>query len=57
LPPSRPNVIAHGVDEDATAETQSFLESVQLSDLQNATTWRRLTTRGSVMHEVYSSIG
>jgi hypothetical protein len=38
-------VIANGVDqEDATAETQSFLESVQLSDLQDAAIWRGLTT-------------
>ena len=43
-------VIANGVDqEDATAETQSFLESVQLSDLQDATTWRRLTTLVQVL--------
>jgi hypothetical protein len=43
-------VIANGVDqEDATAETQSFLESVQLSDLQDAKTWRRLTTLVQVL--------
>jgi hypothetical protein len=43
-------VIANGVDqEDATAETQSFLEIVQLSDLQDATTWRRLTTLVQVL--------
>jgi hypothetical protein len=43
-------VIANSVDqEDATAETQSFLESVQLSDLQDATTWRRLTTLVQVL--------
>jgi hypothetical protein len=38
-------VIAQGVDEeDATAETQAFLDDVKLSDLQDPRTWQRLTT-------------
>jgi hypothetical protein len=38
-------VIAEGVnEEDATTETQAFLDSVQLSDLQDAATWKKLTT-------------
>jgi hypothetical protein len=38
-------VIAQGVDEeDATTETQAFLETVQLDQLQDATTWTKLTT-------------
>jgi hypothetical protein len=38
-------VIANGVDEeDSTAETQSFLDDVQLGDLQDAAIWRGLTT-------------
>jgi hypothetical protein len=38
-------VIAQGVDEeDATVETQTFLDDVHLSDLQNAATWKQLTT-------------
>ena len=35
-------VIAQGVDEeDATAETQAFLDSVQLGDLQDAAIWKK----------------
>ena len=38
-------VIAQGIDEeDATVETQAFLDGVELADLQDAVTWRRLTT-------------
>ncbi len=38
-------VIAQGVnEEDATAETQAFLDGVQLDDLQDASTWKRMTT-------------
>ena len=38
-------VIAQGVnEEDATAETQAFLDSVQLDDLQDAATWKKMTT-------------
>jgi hypothetical protein len=38
-------VIAQGVtEEDATVETQTFLDDVHLSDLQNAGTWKQLTT-------------
>ncbi len=38
-------VIAQGVnEEDATAETQAFLDTIQLGDLQNAGIWRKLTT-------------
>ncbi len=43
-------VIAQGVEElDAMAETQAFLDSVQLGDLQDAATWRRLTTLVQVL--------
>ncbi len=43
-------VIAQGIDEeDVTAETQAFLDSVQLADLQNAATWRRLTSLVQVL--------
>ena len=45
-------VIAQGVDEeDATAETQAFLDDVQLSDLQDAETWKQLTTLVQVQPE------
>jgi hypothetical protein len=45
-------VIAQGVDEeDTTAETQTFLDDVHLSDLQNAETWRQLTTLVQVLPE------
>jgi DNA polymerase elongation subunit (family B) len=38
-------VIAQGIDdEDATAETQTFLDDVKLNDLQDPRTWERLTT-------------
>ena len=38
-------VIAQGViEEDATAETQAFLDDVQLKDLQDPSNWKRLTT-------------
>lgn len=38
-------VIAQGVDEeDATAATQTFLDSIQRDDLQNPESWRQLTT-------------
>jgi hypothetical protein len=34
-------VVAQGInEEDATAETQTFLDNVQLGDLQNAVTWQ-----------------
>jgi hypothetical protein len=37
--------IAQGIDEeDATVDTQAFLDGVGLADLQDAVTWRRLTT-------------
>jgi hypothetical protein len=43
-------VIAQGVDEeDTTAETQAFLDNVQLGDLQEASTWGRLTTLVQVL--------
>ena len=43
-------VIAQGVDgNDATAETQTFLDSVQLVDLQHAVTWSQLTTLVQVL--------
>jgi hypothetical protein len=43
-------VIGRGVDEeDATAETQAFLDSAQLADLQDPVTWRRLTTLVQVL--------
>ena len=43
-------VIAQGVDEeDATTETQAFLDGVGLTDLQDAATWRRLTTLVQVL--------
>ena len=43
-------VIAQGVDEeDATVETQAFLDSARLADLQDAVTWRRLTTLVQVL--------
>jgi hypothetical protein len=38
-------VIANGVDEeDKTAETQSFVDDVQLGDLQDPAIWKGLTT-------------
>ena len=38
-------VIAQGVaEEDATAETQAFLNRVQLADMQHAAAWTKLTT-------------
>jgi hypothetical protein len=38
-------VTADGIQhEDTTAETQQFLESITVSDLQNPVTWRNLTT-------------
>jgi hypothetical protein len=38
-------VIAQGVDEeDATVETQTFLDDVKINDLQDPRTWERLTT-------------
>ncbi|MGA2636192.1 hypothetical protein [Methylocella sp.] len=38
-------VIARGVDEeDSTAETQSYLDTVQVVDLQNPESWGALTT-------------
>ena len=38
-------VVAQGVEEqDATADTQAFLNRVQLKDLQDKETWRELTT-------------
>jgi hypothetical protein len=43
-------VIAQGMTEqDATAETQSFLDEVQLSDLQDPATWKQLTTLVQVL--------
>ena len=45
-------VIARGViEEDATAETQAFLDDVQLSDLQDPGTWKQLTTLVQVQPE------
>jgi hypothetical protein len=45
-------VIAQGVmEEDATAETQAFLDDVQLSDLQDPASWKQLTTLVQVMPE------
>jgi hypothetical protein len=45
-------VIAQGVtEEDATVETQTFLDDVHLSDLQNAETWKQLTTLVQVLPE------
>jgi hypothetical protein len=45
-------VIAQGVtEEDATVETQTFLNDVHLSDLQNAGTWKQLTTLVQVQPE------
>ena len=45
-------VIAQGVtEEDATVETQTFLDDVQLSDLQNPESWKRLTTLVQVLPE------
>ena len=45
-------VIARGViEEDATAETQSFLDDVQLSDLQDPGTWKQLTALVQVQPE------
>ena len=38
-------VIAQGVNEkDATADAQTFLDGVQLDDLQDAAVWKKLTT-------------
>jgi hypothetical protein len=38
-------VIAQGVtEEDATAETQAFLDRVQLTDMQRAAAWAKLAT-------------
>ena len=38
-------VIAQGVnEEEATVETQAFLDSVQVGDLQDAGAWKKLTT-------------
>ena len=43
-------VIAQGMDEEgATTETQTFLDGVGLTDLQDAATWRRLTTLVQVL--------
>jgi hypothetical protein len=45
-------VIAQGVDEqDATAETQAFLDDVKLNDLQDPKAWERLTTLVQVQPE------
>jgi hypothetical protein len=45
-------VIAQGVtEEDATAETQAFLDDVQLDELQDPATWKRLTTFVQAMPE------
>ena len=45
-------VIAEGMDEeDATAETQAFLDDVKLSDLQDQTTWKGLTTLVQILPE------
>jgi hypothetical protein len=45
-------VIAQGVDEeDATVETQAFLDDVKLSDLQNAEIWKQLTTLVQIQPE------
>jgi hypothetical protein len=45
-------VIAQGMTEqDATAETQAFLDQVQLSDLQDPATWKQLTTLVQVQPE------
>jgi hypothetical protein len=45
-------VIAQGMDEeDATAETQAFLADVQLNELQDPATWKRLTTLVQVLPE------
>ena len=38
-------------EEDATAETQAFLDDVQLNDLQDPRTWERLTTLVQVQPE------
>ena len=38
-------------EEDATAETQAFLDDVQLSDLQDPATWKQLTTLVQVQPE------
>jgi DNA polymerase elongation subunit (family B) len=46
-------VIAEGVDEqDATAETQAFLDDVKLNDLQDPRTWQCLTTLVQIKPEV-----
>ena len=45
-------VIAQGViEEDATDETQAFLDDVQLDELQDPVTWKRLTTLVQVLPE------
>jgi hypothetical protein len=45
-------VIAQGViEEDATDETQAFLDDVQLNELQDPATWKRLTTLVQVLPE------
>ena len=45
-------VIAQGVDEeDATAETQAFLDDVKLNDLQGPRSWERLTVLVQVQPE------
>lgn len=45
-------VIAQGVDEgDAIAETQAFLDDVKLGDLQDPSSWERLTTLVQVKPE------
>jgi hypothetical protein len=43
-------VIAEGIDqEDATEQTQEFLDAVQLDDLQRPDTWKELTTLVQVL--------
>jgi hypothetical protein len=43
-------VIAKGIDEaDATVETQNFLDSVRLADLQEPENWKKLTTLVQVL--------
>jgi hypothetical protein len=45
-------VIAQGVtEEDATVEMQTFLDDVQLNELQDPATWKRLTTLVQVLPE------